>query len=236
MCAWRLHVMWRGVAVLFGLGLSLVSSPSWACWDGFITESDHVQLEGHTEGNWSLREARVVARWEPRLRALLAPGDHLRMRSGEVYLCRGDDCRTIGDEPSRYLFVHDARELRRVFDRVADHYGRSRRERARAMAHGGRLYAVQMASFRDRRRARALANTIAGQYEVGALSWNPRSFYRAGGRHGVQNPAEVAAVIVRGQTYHRVIAGLFTDADEARAYVRHLADQGTSAVVQVEWL
>ncbi|MEQ9324583.1 MAG: SPOR domain-containing protein [Polyangiaceae bacterium] len=211
--------------------LAAFARPAAACWDGFHGETERVRIVGYSDGTWSYAEARRLARWIPRFEALLDDGEQLSMADYQISRCRGGEC--VDASPpfeNEGSFFDPASDLARTFDHLAS--GLSASERRRALATPGHFYAVQLASFRAR--ADAFAATLTGAYHVHDHERTPPGFYTAGGYHWVKNPAEIVSAELGGVVMHRVVAGVFLDAEKARAYQRHLADHGLEAAILVD--
>ncbi|MCA9625577.1 MAG: SPOR domain-containing protein [Myxococcales bacterium] len=224
---------------LAALAAILVQAPdAQACFDGFSVASDQVTATIWTDGEFDLQEARTMARWTTRLDALLPEGATLHMENVfDVRLCGvGDECQLLevmgGDEqvPSLELV------MARTFGLAAKASGATPRETARARSRQAVLYEVQIGSFASAALADTMVASINEKAQLGQLPWEQHSFYSAGGYPALHDPVARHTAEVNGHTMHRVIAGVFLDADEARAHRARLAEAGFASAIHVEKL
>jgi hypothetical protein len=223
----------------FALAASMQLPAAHACFDGFSVTSKQVSATVHTDGKWRLSEARTMARWTARLDALLSKGGSLAMQtlwSGTV--CGTDDCQDVtyfGNDEDTSRWTLDAK-MARVFETTAKTLGRSPQQLTRARQAKAVLYSVQIASFRSAGRARNLVDELNLDAQMGDMDWEAELFYSAGGYPAIHNPVHEVAVDVGGTTFHRVVAGLFVDPDDAQAYRTTLAKNGFVSSLSVEQL
>lgn len=209
-----------------------------ACFDGFVVRGEQLGVTWHTGGDFRMAEARVMARWGARVQALLDDDRFLRLESRYASeLCEGagenTTCQALviyPDDDAMWSTTLDE-HMRRVFDRAAEATGATRKQRARALAAPAVLYQVQIGSFRSARGADHLVGELAY-----SEAWEPHTFYSAGGFPAIHPIVYRHDVDVNGARFHRVIAGLFVDAVQARAHRKRLAAAGYASAIAVEHL
>ena len=217
------------------------AAPAHACFDGFSVASERVGATMRTDGSWRLAEARTMARWTARLEALLPAGATMTMESvWSVGVCSAQgECQDVAamdgsDDP--ILGAGLEQQMARVFERTASTLGVSARQRALARGTKATLYVVQIGAFRSWGAASDLAAKINMNAQHGSPGWEHHTFYSAGGYPALHNPVAVHGTEVGAETMHRVIAGVFVDADEARAQRARLAQAGFASALSVEHL
>jgi len=199
---------------------AVLPAPASACWDGSLVSTPHLFWQDDGEV-WRPARAREVAKWAPRIEALLAPRD-LRVDAhwGQV---------DLSDGTSLQIRHH---RLERLFIELARHLGVSREERLRALA-APIGYSVQIAAVRDRARADALADRLndLGRPDgpLGAAG-----MYDAGG-FPAANPTVhvVSEEDANGRPVDRLVTGTFLTRAEADEVAREAsAELGTTAFVR----
>lgn len=226
--------MKRVLGAIVVVGLLSAAAPAGACFDGFQARMHESSLLMTGSGEWSIGEARTLARWDARIQALGASArTHAEFSTLEV--CDGGA--TLGDASCVSHVIPDFYDLdvdgvmSRTFDTIAKTRGIDERRAQRARAAQGVLYAVQVGSFRDPQRAQALAETLNLD-----PPWEAQTFYTAGGFPAIHDMAHVVRADVGEQRFHRVVVGVFTDGEEARAYQREIGATGRPASIIVEHL
>lgn len=207
---------------LFALGLllaALASAPSAAaaCWDGFSVRTPHLTMAGGDD-QWRPERARRIAKWAPRVEALLATaGVTAEVYWGQVVLSDG----------TRLGIRHD--RLDRLFVELARHLRVMPEARRRALA-APRGLTVQVAASRDRGRAEALAARLNDRDHLDGPA-GAHGAYEAGGFPATNDTVHVITEPdARDRPVHRVIVGVFLDRERAEEVAREVsARSGTRA-------
>lgn len=227
---------------LAALASTCFAAPAQACFDGCTAGADRVSITRYTDGDWSLREAKMMARWVRSFQRLV-PADQTFFMQGISHF---EVCPTSKRSECHWgsAVLDPARPrsadgwMRYVFDETATFVGATPAEKARARAASSLVYTVQLASFRSQKRADELVERLNWDHQSGELAWTDPSFYgpgfySAGGYPAVHDAVHRHAVERNGTTYHRVITGVFLDAETARAQVDRLAKAGYHASIDV---
>lgn len=189
--------------------------PASACWDGTRIETPRLMMMG-PDARWRPERAREVAKWAPRVDALLAEID----LSAAIYW----DVIELSDGthiPIRH------QSLERAFIEIARHRGVSRDVRRRALA-APRGLTVQVAATRDRARADALAARLNDENHPDGPA-GAHGMYEAGGFPSVNDTAHVVTELdASGREVHRVIVGTFLDRAEAERVAAEVAQRSGS--------
>lgn len=197
--------------------LPVIPSSAAACWDGFAVRTPHLSVMGG-DTRWRPSRAREVAKWAPRVEALLASAGV----SAEVYW--GDV--ELSDGSSLHVRYGG---LEHLFVQLARHLHISPQERRRALG-ARRGLTVQVAASRDRDRAEALAARLNDRDHPDGPA-GAHGAYEAGGFPSINDTAHVVTEPdAAGRPVHRVIVGVFVDRHEARRVAEEVASRsGTTA-------
>jgi len=197
---------------------ALAPASASACWDGTLVSTPHLTfMDSPTV--WRADRAREVAKWAPRVEALLAHAD-LRAEAYWQYVELSD-----GTEiPVRH------HRLDRLFIELARHLQVSRAVRLEAL-RAPEAVTVQLAAFRDRDRAEAFAATLRdpSREPIGS-----HGIYEVGG-FPADNPTVhvTEAEDTDGRPVFRLVTGVFLDRAQAGAVAREASAQlGTHAFVR----
>ena len=225
------------LAIVAATITTLIAGSACACWDGFSATVGRVTFSApgnDSDGVLRFGTAKAVARWGARLDALLPAGTTLEVGFGQVSLCNAnDECESFelkdwsgaasDSEPKL-----NAR-LKRVFRQTVAELNLSSVANA-ALRTRGRLFSVQVGSFRARRFAQKMADRINQQHANGSLPWEHHTFYSAGGFPALHDVAYLARVNVAGRgVFYRVIVGAFTTSREAIAHQKRIQETGRKA-------
>jgi len=186
------------LAFVLALSITALSSvPARACWDGYQASTPHLYVMG-PDDEWSLERAGQLARWMPRIEALLAP------RGVEVAVYH--DMVELSD--GRVLSVPEGK-LHRLFAVLARELAVPPAERRAAMRVRADARTIQVAATRDEAAARALADRLNAEL-LGA-----HGFYEAGGFPAENERAHVVEASDEEGVVYRVLVGAFLDRTEA---------------------
>lgn len=203
-----------GIALVLGL----FSSPAFACWDGYAASYGRVTVMG-PDIVWDAKKADLLARWLPRIDALVPAGETLEVYFTEAALSGG---RTVEFPAERYDVL---------FARLAGLVGSSASDRRAAMNAAREAVTIQIAATRDRASADALAASLSDMDDENAVQ--AHGFYEAGGFPAF-NPA--VHVITRheadGSEVYQVVVGAFVDRAHAAEAQADLATRGFRAFIR----
>lgn len=206
-----------GTAAL-ALVLGLCTSPAFACWDGYAASYGRVTVMGG-DMVWDAKKAELLARWLPRIDAIVPAGETLEVYFTEAALSGG---RTVEFPAERYDVL---------FSRLAGAIGTSASDRRTAMNAAREAMTIQIAATRDRARADALVASLSDMDDEHAVQ--AHGFYEAGGFPAF-NPA--VHVITRreadGSEVHQVVVGAFVDRARAAEVRADLASRGFRAFIR----
>ncbi len=220
------------------LATSSVGS-AWACWDGFSASVGRVSFSAPgDDGDAVLRfgTARALARWGAKLDALVPAGHTLEVAFGQVRLCNSsDDCKSFEHQDWWDASADTEAELNarlaRLFRRMVAELKLSAAAKS-ALRKRGRLFTVQLASFKSRRAAQKMVESINHQHRYSSLPWEHHTFYSAGGFPAMHDVAYLARANVAGRgVFHRVIVGAFTTAGEAIDHQKRIQKAGRRASI-----
>lgn len=192
---------------LFLAAITLPSTPAAACWDGHLAVVGGVTMSsGGT--SWSPERARELATWLSRIDALLSAGATLDIQFGYARLCSGGD--RTGEEGTCTEWQWDERSLAALFRDVAQRTRASEDLVRTARATRRDVHVIQIAAFRDRAQAEALAVRLA---DTGI---GEHGFYQAGGFPADNPVAHVLTMAdASGRAVHRVVVGAFVERSQA---------------------
>ncbi|HJL14670.1 MAG TPA: SPOR domain-containing protein [Sandaracinaceae bacterium LLY-WYZ-13_1] len=210
----------RRTLLAAGLGaavLAALPAPASACWDGTRIQTPHLTVMG-ADDRWDLGRARRVAKWAPRVEALLAAaGLEAEVSYRHVTLSDGTH------------FTIRSPRLDGVFLALSRHLPVSRPER-RAALRAPAAFTVQVAASRSRARAEALAARLNDRRHPDGPA-GAHGILEVGGFPADNPTAHVApALDADGRRVYRVIVGAFlTRAEAARVAARVRPRSGTRA-------
>ncbi len=224
----KYHTVLRGLcALITACGLGLLAVPASACWDGYLIESERVQIgqwEDAETASWRLAEVWDTARWVVRLQALLGPERSVESMHGlcQVILCKAQDsCEVVMEGEAKP-------GARALFDTLANSFEVPPKKRAALARLAPSLWTVQVAAGSNREALEQLALQINDIAPQGAMG-----FYEAGGFPALNPVAHlVPGHNAQGKPIFRLVVGAFLQKASAQDVVDALGLKGVASRVR----